>query len=149
MTLPTVQADDLARLLDDLIDRISEARHAVALSPDGLLLAATNGVDRALAEELSSVVAGLRALAVAASEHTGGGTVRQVVVQMGQGFLFVAATRGGAILAVLFGEGAEADTIAYEVALLAGRLDLHLPPFPDPTEPPVSVGRTPDAGLLG
>ncbi|SDZ41672.1 Predicted regulator of Ras-like GTPase activity, Roadblock/LC7/MglB family [Micromonospora pattaloongensis] len=140
MALPTVTTGNLAQLLDQLVARVPEAEHAVALSPDGLLLAATTGVDEELAEQLSSVVAGLRALAVAAGEHSGSGGVRQIIVEMGNGFLFIAATSGGAILAVLFAADSEVASIAYEVALFAGRLDLHLPPFGDPSRPPVTAG---------
>ncbi|MEV1289716.1 roadblock/LC7 domain-containing protein [Micromonospora sp. NPDC049679] len=140
MPLPTVTTDNLAQLLEELVARVREAEHAVALSPDGLLLAATSGVDEEIAEQLSTVAAGLRALAVAAGEHSGSGAVRQIIVEMGSAFLFIAATRGGAILAVLFAGDSEVAAIAYEVALFAGRLDLHLPPFPDPAPAAVTAG---------
>jgi len=136
MAQAVVTTGDVSRLLDDLVNRVEQAQQAVALSPDGLLLACSKGVDHELAEQLSGLVAGLRALAVAAGQHAGTGRVRQIIVQMSAAFLFIAATPGGAILAALFkgdSDGdSDVDSIAYEVALFAGRADRHLPAFPAP-----------------
>jgi predicted regulator of Ras-like GTPase activity (Roadblock/LC7/MglB family) len=124
---PAVAAVPLAQLLDELVDRVAVAAHAVVLSPDGLLLAASREVDHKLAEQISSVVAGLQALAIAAGQHSGSGPVRQVIVQMWRAFLFVTATRGNAILAVLFPGNTDVGTVAYEVAFFAGQAHRHLP----------------------
>lgn len=132
MTHAVVTTDNLVRILDEFVDRVSAAEHAIALSPDGLLLGVSRAVDAELAEQLSGVVAGLQALAVAAAQYAGPGGVRQIIVQMHHAFLFVTATRGGAILAVRFSGDTEVDVMAYEVALAAGRADLHLPRFPVP-----------------
>ncbi|MEJ3741891.1 roadblock/LC7 domain-containing protein [Actinomycetes bacterium KLBMP 9797] len=129
MAHPAVMTSDLAALLDDVIDRIAVAENAVALSPDGLLLAASRGTTEQTAEQISTVVAGLYALAVATGTLTANGKVRQVTVEMRRSFLFVTAARGGAILAVIFGAGADVGDIAYEMALFAGRADRHLPAF--------------------
>lgn len=135
-----VTTDELAQLLDDLVDRVAAAQHAVALSPDGLLLAASRQVDNELADQVSSVVAGLQALALAASRHCATGGVRQIIVQMAREFLFVAATPGGAVIAVRFVGDADVSDIAYEVALFAGKADRHLPTFPEPAQPKLSGG---------
>lgn len=129
MAHPAVMTNDLAALLDDVIDRIAVAENAVAMSPDGLLLAASRGTSERTAEQISTVVAGLYALAVATGKFTTSGNVRQVTVEMRRSFLFVTAARGGAILAVIFGAGADVGEIAYEMALFAGRADRHLPAF--------------------
>ncbi|MFY1631796.1 roadblock/LC7 domain-containing protein [Solwaraspora sp. WMMB335] len=134
MAYPVVTTGDVSRLLDDLVERVPEAQQAVALSPDGLLLAHSKGVELEQAEQLSGVVAGLRALAVAAGQHAGTGRVRQIVIQMGTAFLFIAATPGGAIIAAVFDAGSDMDAVAYEVALFAGRADRHLPAFPEPED---------------
>ncbi|WP_233604397.1 roadblock/LC7 domain-containing protein [Micromonospora sp. HM5-17] len=134
MTHAVVTTDNLVEILDEFVNRVSAAQHAVALSPDGLLLAVSHGVDREEAEQLSSIIAGLQALALAAARYSGPGGVRQVIVQMHGAFLFVTATRGGAILAVRFAGDAEVDAMAYEVALAACRANLHLPTFPVPAD---------------
>lgn len=129
MAHPAVMTGELAALLDDVIDRVAVAENAVALSPDGLLLAASRGTSEATATQISTVVAGLYALAVAAGRFSSAGEVRQVTVEMRRSFLFVTAAKGGAILAVMFGAGSDVGEIAYEMALFAGRADQHLPAF--------------------
>ncbi|MFD0741896.1 roadblock/LC7 domain-containing protein [Phytohabitans flavus] len=129
MAHPAVISSDLAWLLDDVADRVPGAEHAVAISPDGLLLAASRHAGPIAADQLSTVAAGLYALAVAAGRHTDSGGVRQVTIEMREKFLFVTATAGGAILAVVFESDADVDVIAYEMALFAGRADHHLPAF--------------------
>jgi predicted regulator of Ras-like GTPase activity (Roadblock/LC7/MglB family) len=126
---PAVTSDDLAWLLDDVVDRVRGAEHAVAISPDGLLLAASRNAGPMAADQLSTVAAGLYALAVAAGRHTENGGVRQITIEMREKFLFVTATAGGAILAVVFEADSDVDAIAYEMALFAGRADHHLPAF--------------------
>jgi predicted regulator of Ras-like GTPase activity (Roadblock/LC7/MglB family) len=126
---PAVTTGDLAMLLDDVIDRVAPAENAVAMSPDGLLLAASRGTTDAVANQISTVVAGLYALSVAAGQFSEHGSVRQVTVEMRRSFLFVTAAKGGAILAVIFGAGSDVGVIAYEMALFAGRADRHLPAF--------------------
>lgn len=126
---PAVTTDDLAWLLDDVVDRVAGAEHAVALSPDGLLLAASRNSGPIAADQLSTVVAGLYALAVAAGQHTESGAVKQITIEMRSRFVFVTAARGGAILSVVFTCDADVADIAYEMALFAGRADRHLPAF--------------------
>ena len=129
MTHPAVTSDDLAWLLDDVVDRVPGAEHAVAISPDGLLLAASRHAGAVEADQLSTVAAGLYALAVAAGRHTESGTVKQITSEMRTKFLFVTATAGGAILTVVFAGDSDVAAIAYEMALFAGRADRHLPAF--------------------
>lgn len=140
MAQSVVTTDEVAQLLDDLVDRVDAAEHAVALSPDGLLLAASRQVDSELADQISSVVASLQALALAASRHCETGSVRQIIVQMAKAFLFIAATPGGAVIAVRFLGDADVSGIAYEVALFAGKADRHLPTFPEPAQPKLTGG---------
>ncbi|MFV2018116.1 roadblock/LC7 domain-containing protein [Micromonospora sp. LOL_023] len=148
MAYPVVTTGDVSRLLDDLVERVPQAQQAVALSPDGMLLAWSRGVDHDLGEQLSGVVAGLRALAVAVGQHADTGRVRQIVVQMGAAFLFIAATPGGAIIAALFDAESDIDSVAYEVALFAGRADRHLPAFPAPEKSLESAGSSQPAETL-
>jgi predicted regulator of Ras-like GTPase activity (Roadblock/LC7/MglB family) len=129
---PMVTTDNLTDLLDDLVDRVAGAELAMVLSPDGLLLGASRGVGHELADQVSSVAAGLQALALAVSRQSGIGTVRQIIVQMRRAFLFIATTRNGAILTVRFVGDAEVSDIAYEVALFAGQADRHLPVYLEP-----------------
>ncbi|GAB2964672.1 hypothetical protein GCM10027280_61950 [Micromonospora polyrhachis] len=129
MAQSMVATGTLTELLDDFVNRVPEVRQALALSPDGLRLAASREVDDELAEQMSSLAAGLQALALAAGREHGAKSVQQIVVQMVEAYLFVAATRGGAIFVVLFTADAEIGDLAYEVAVFAGQADRHLPTY--------------------
>ncbi|RKR87554.1 putative regulator of Ras-like GTPase activity (Roadblock/LC7/MglB family) [Micromonospora pisi] len=135
-----VATDNLTRLLDDLVTRVDGADLAMVLSPDGLPLAASNQVDDELGEQVASVTAGLHALAVATGRQTETGTVRQIIVQMRRAYLFIATTRGGAILTVRFDGEVEVGDVAYEVALFAGQAHHHLPVYLEPAPPHPAAG---------
>jgi len=117
---------DLAWLVDDLVDRVEQAQHAVVLSTDGLLIAASRGLSREDAEHLSAVAAGFQSLARGAGRHFGGGAIRQTIVEMESAFLFVTAAGKGACLAVLAAQQADIGLIAYEMAMLVTRVGQYL-----------------------
>lgn len=117
---------ELAWLVDDLVARIPDAVVAVLLSADGLPMACSRGHDRDDAEHMSAVAASLFGLARGAGRRFGKGKVRQAVVEMETGFLFVTAAGNGACLAVLTGEHTDAGLMAYEMAMLVARAGQHL-----------------------
>ena len=118
----TKQGANLAWLLDDLVDRVPEARQAVVLSADGLMMGASSSLVREDAEHLAAMAAGFQSLAKGASRHFRAGPVRQTVVEMESAFLFVTAAGQGACLAVLAGSDADLGLIAYEMAMLVARV---------------------------
>ncbi len=126
MVQKTSSVGDLYWLLDDLVDRVAEARQAVVLSADGLLIAASRGLSREDADHLSAVAAGFQSLARGAGRHFGGGRVRQTIIEMESAFLFVTAAGRGACLAVLADEDADVGLIAYEMAMLVTRVGTYL-----------------------
>ena len=123
-------------LLDDLVDRVPAAQHAVVLSADGLLIGASAGLPRDDAEHLSAVAAGFQSLARGAGRHFKGGGVRQTIVEMDHAFLFVTAAGKGACLAVLCASDADIGVIAYEMAMLVARVGQNLMA---PSRPGVTV----------
>ncbi|ACY99340.1 MULTISPECIES: roadblock/LC7 domain-containing protein [Thermomonospora] len=122
----TGSSTDLAWLLDDLVKRVADARHAVVLSADGLLMAADSAFSKDDAEHLSAVAAGIQSLARGAGERFGGGSVRQTIVEMNSGFLLVSVAGQGACLAVLTTEDADVGLVAYEMAMLVTSVGRHL-----------------------
>ena len=99
---------------------------AVFLSQDGLALGASRGLDQADAEHLAALAAGFQSLARGAGRHFGGGDVRQTIIEMSSGFLFVSAAGQGTCLAVLTGAEADIGLVAYEMAILVQRTGDHL-----------------------
>src|SRR3989440_3338506 len=124
----TSSRSDLTWLVDDLAGRVDQARHAVVLSADGLLMAASRDLSREDAEHLSAVAAGFQSLARGAGRRFRGGPVRQTIIEMESAFLFVTAAGNGACLAVLAFVEADLGLIAYEMAMLVARAGKYLSP---------------------
>ncbi|MGW1882481.1 roadblock/LC7 domain-containing protein [Streptomyces sp. NPDC001970] len=134
---PYQRSGELDWLLDDMVLRVTEVRHAVVLSNDGLAVGASNGLTREDAEHLAAVASGFHSLAKGAGRHFHAGSVRQTMVEMDDGFLFVAAAGDGSCLAVLSAVTADIGLIAYEMARLVKRVGehLHTPPRMSTTPP--------------
>jgi predicted regulator of Ras-like GTPase activity (Roadblock/LC7/MglB family) len=124
--MKTTAAAELAWLVDDLVTRIPQAQQAILVSADGLLMAASANGHRDDAEHMSAVAASLFGLARGAGRRFGTGKVRQAVLEMENGFLFVIAAGNGACLSVLADESADAGLMAYEMAMLVVRAGQHL-----------------------
>lgn len=122
----TGSAVDVTWLVNDLVDRVAHVQQAVVLSHDGLLIAKSTGLSREDAEHLSAVAAGMHGLARGAGRRFDRGTVRQTIVEMEAGFLFVTAGGNGACLGVLSSEDADVGLIAYEMEMLVARVGQYL-----------------------
>jgi predicted regulator of Ras-like GTPase activity (Roadblock/LC7/MglB family) len=130
MTETASSTGELNWLLDSLVDRVSQVRHAAVLSSDGLRIASSGGLDRENAEHLAAVAASFQSLARGAGVQFGGGAVRQTIVEMDSAFLFVTAAGRSACLAVLADAEADVGVIAYEMAMLVTRVGRHLSTAP-------------------
>ena len=117
---------DLAWLLDDLASRVEDFRRAVLLSRDGLLIAASADLTQEDAEHMSAVAAALQSLAAGTGDRFDAGGVRQTVIELEKGILFVIAAGEGSCLAALCPANADAGLIAYEMAMLVKRARPHL-----------------------
>ncbi|MGP9016983.1 roadblock/LC7 domain-containing protein [Streptomyces sp. BR1] len=134
------RAGELDWLLDDLVVRVGEVRHAVVLSNDGLAVGASSHLSREDAEHLAAVASGFHSLAKGAGRHFRTGGVRQTMVEMDEGFLFVAAAGDGSCLAVLTALTSDIGLIAYEMARLVKRVGEHLHTPPRHTMRPPAAG---------
>ncbi|HEX6197995.1 MAG TPA: roadblock/LC7 domain-containing protein [Jiangellaceae bacterium] len=113
-------------LLDDLANRLSEIRHAIVLSGDGLAVAASSGLDREERERFAAIASGLHSLAKGSGRSFEAGSVVSTLVELEGGFLFVVAAGERSCLAV-FGEAdADLGLVGYEMARLVKRVSEHL-----------------------
>jgi predicted regulator of Ras-like GTPase activity (Roadblock/LC7/MglB family) len=117
---------DISWLVNDLVDRVAHVHQAVVLSHDGILIAKSSGLSREDAEHLSAVAAGMHGLARGAGRRFGRGAVRQTIIEMEAGFIFVTAGGNGACIAVLATEDADVGLIAYEMEMLVARVGQYL-----------------------
>jgi len=117
-------------LLDSFVDQVPGIAHVVAVSADGLLIAASRGLPEDRAEQLAAVTAGLVSLALGVSQCTDGGGVLQTVVEMGSGFLFLMSIGDGSALAALAARNCDMGQVGYELTLLVDRVGVALAPAP-------------------
>lgn len=115
-------------LLTDFVRRVAGVAHAIAVSADGLLLAASERMPPDRADQLAAVASGLTSLALGASRVFDGGPVEQTVIQMRSGFLFLMAVSDGSSLAVLGSPRSDVGLVVYEMTLLVDRVGKQLSP---------------------
>jgi predicted regulator of Ras-like GTPase activity (Roadblock/LC7/MglB family) len=121
MTQLSREAQNLNWLVANFARSVPGAAHAIVLSADGLLMAVSDRLDRARADQLAAVASGLASLTQGAARIFSGGTVTQTVVEMERGFLLVMSVSDGSCLAVLAAPTCDIGLIGYEMALLVAR----------------------------
>jgi hypothetical protein len=121
MTQLSREAQNLNWLVSNFAKSVPGAAHAIVLSADGLLMAVSERLDRARADQLAAVASGLASLTQGAARIFTGGTVTQTIVEMERGFLMVMSVSDGSCLAVLAAPNCDIGLIGYEMALLVAR----------------------------
>jgi uncharacterized protein len=124
---------DMSWLLDSFADATTGVSHAIAVSADGLLIGASRYLPPERAEQMAAVVAGLVGLAHGASKCFDAGPLRQTVVEMNHGLLFLMAIGDGSALAALAARGCDVGQVGYELTLLVDRVGGALESAPRPT----------------
>lgn len=140
MTQAKGNGEELGWLLDNLVSRVANVRQALVLSRDGLAVAKSQDMSREESDRLSALAAGVQSLARGAGQQVGGGEVRQIVIEMDSAFMFVMAAGEGTCLAVLASAEANLGVMAYEMAMLARRMGVHLTATPRPAAHESAMG---------
>jgi predicted regulator of Ras-like GTPase activity (Roadblock/LC7/MglB family) len=128
-----VDYGDLSWLLTTFAQRVPSIEYAIALSVDGLRLAASDRISIDRADQLAAITSGLASLTAGAAKCMSTGQVRQSVVDMDGGVLLIMAVADRAHLAVLAQPGADLGQVGYETAVLAQRVATALEPGARPT----------------
>jgi predicted regulator of Ras-like GTPase activity (Roadblock/LC7/MglB family) len=121
--MPQLSADarDLNWLLDNFATRTPGVAHAMVVSVDGLPIAVSQRLDRAMADQLAAIASGVASLSQGAARYFEAGPVKQTVVEMERGFLFVMAISDGSCLTVLAAASCDVGGVGYEMATLVAR----------------------------
>jgi uncharacterized protein len=121
--MPELSAE--ARNLNWLVANFSKGTpgvaHAIVVSSDGLPVAMSERLDRPKADQLAAIASGLTSLTQGAARCFQGGLVKQTVVEMDRGFLFVMSISDGSCLAVLAAPSCNVGVVAYEMTVLVAR----------------------------
>ncbi|WP_433614787.1 roadblock/LC7 domain-containing protein [Dactylosporangium sp. CA-139114] len=118
-------------LLSGFTQRVTGVRHTVAVSGDGLLVAASNELPPERADQLAAMVAGVVSLAQGLSACTEAGPVVRTIVEMGRSLLFVMALGEGdtlASLAAMVQPGCDVGQVAFEMSGLVEQIGAALTP---------------------
>jgi len=118
----TTQRESLDWLVTKFADEVSGVAHAILVSTDGLLMAASSRMPTERADQLAAVASGLASLATGASQLFDGGHVLQSVVEMEHGYLLLMRVGDGSNLATLATRSCDIGQIGYEMAILVERV---------------------------
>jgi predicted regulator of Ras-like GTPase activity (Roadblock/LC7/MglB family) len=127
-TAGTVDGRQLDWLLVDFVRSTIGTRHALVVSADGLRLATSQAIGEALGDQLAAVTSGLLSLAQGVASSFDAGPVRQTIVEMSGGYLFLTSISEGSMLAVFAERACDMGMIGYEMTLLAARVGHMLTP---------------------
>lgn len=109
-------------------ERVPDVAEAVVVSSDGLLIAMSDGLDRAGGDRLAAVAAGLISIAHGAGQPLDGGPVNQIIIEMERALLLTMAISDGSSLAVTATRPCDIGLIAYEMAVLIEKMGKGLTP---------------------
>ncbi|MFD9460226.1 roadblock/LC7 domain-containing protein [Streptomyces sp. NPDC058964] len=117
----TTAIQNFGWLISEFVRTADGVTDAVAVSTDGLLMAASDSLGRDRADHLAAIVSGITSLAQNASTAHGFRGMKLVMIEMLGGFLMVGRIRDGSCLGVLAAEGCDVGLVGYEMAILADR----------------------------
>lgn len=138
-TTGSTEARNLRWLLDNLVDEVPGIRSVAVVSSDGLLLLSSDPEVTAAAErsaedgeearngprgssaDLATIVSGVGSLTLGAAKLMDGGDLRQTMISMMEGTLFVMSVSDGSLLGVHATAECDMSVIAYHMALFVGR----------------------------
>ncbi|RKT56588.1 roadblock/LC7 domain-containing protein [Saccharothrix australiensis] len=128
MTTAAEELDNFSWLVDDFVSRVAGVAHAIVVSADGLLLASSERLPVDRAEQLAAVASGLVSLNLGAARCFEAGDVKQTVVEMERGYLFLMSISDGSCLAVLAAPNCDIGLIGYAMTRLVERVGVQLTP---------------------
>ncbi|WP_405899877.1 roadblock/LC7 domain-containing protein [Streptomyces sp. NBC_00727] len=138
MTAPSTfglstEARNLHWLLSNLVEEVPGVHSVTVVSSDGLMLLSSDPGHLSAPEEgkpsgprgssadLATIVSGIGSLTVGAAKLMEGGGVKQTMVAMEEGSVFVMSISDGSLLGVHAAPDCDMGVIAYHMALFVGR----------------------------
>jgi predicted regulator of Ras-like GTPase activity (Roadblock/LC7/MglB family) len=120
---------DLDFLLNDLVDRVPDVTHVVAVAADGLLIARSRALPQDEADRVAAVASGLVSLLRSAASHFQAGTVVSNLTELQFGFMFCMSVSSGASLLALATARCDIGLVSHELADLINRVGPALTPL--------------------
>ncbi|MDO0929264.1 roadblock/LC7 domain-containing protein [Streptomyces sp. TG1A-8] len=120
---------DLSWMLEDIVQNVPKARHAVLLSADGLPRGSTDGMAQKDVRTISAAMAGMQSLSRATSHFAGPGEDRQwnqTIIEFSHGWIFLIGAGQGAYLAAAAAPDVDMQQISFRMHRLVARLGNNL-----------------------
>ncbi|MFG2722778.1 roadblock/LC7 domain-containing protein [Streptomyces sp. NPDC048416] len=127
----STEARNLQWLLGNLVEEVPGLISVAVVSSDGLLLLSSDPEQRQVtvdrqgprgsSADLATIVSGIGSLTVGAARLMDGGGVKQTMVAMEEGSVFVMAISDGSLLGVHATPDCDMSVVAYHMALFVGR----------------------------
>ncbi|MER5685210.1 roadblock/LC7 domain-containing protein [Streptomyces sp. NPDC002205] len=138
MTAPSTfglstEARNLHWLLSNLVEEVPGVHSVTVVSSDGLMLLSSDpghhaaramgrqDGPRGSSADLATIVSGIGSLTIGAAKLMDGGGVKQTMVAMDEGSVFVMSISDGSLLGVHATPDCDMSVIAYHMALFVGR----------------------------
>jgi predicted regulator of Ras-like GTPase activity (Roadblock/LC7/MglB family) len=117
----TEEASRFNWLLNNFVKETSGVTDAVAVSSDGLLMARSETLDEAGADQVAAIISGFVSLGLGASRCFGFNDLNQIIIAMRGGYLFVSSMGAAGCLGVVATPRCDIGNVGYQMALLVDR----------------------------
>lgn len=124
----TSGSDQFAFLLNNFVAETTGVDDAVAVSADGIKLAASDGLPSATADQFGAITSGLASLTLGAARCFAEDSVQRVVIEMDRSYLLIANIAHGSVLGVVARKDSDIGFVAYEMTIFAERAGRVLTP---------------------
>ncbi|HVV07847.1 roadblock/LC7 domain-containing protein [Amycolatopsis sp.] len=119
---------DFNWLVNDFAVRVPGVAHAVVVSADGLLLAASDRLPVERADQLAAAASGLMSLTQGAARCFQAGRVTETVVEMELGIMILMSVSDGSCLVALAASTCDIGQVAFEMTMLVERVGQTMTP---------------------
>ncbi|ONH33124.1 roadblock/LC7 domain-containing protein [Pseudofrankia asymbiotica] len=106
---------DFTWLIDDFVQKVHGATHALIMSADGLALASSQSMNTEEGERLAAIASGMLGLARNSAALFGKGDCEQIIVRLSRGYFLFMGIDAGAGLAVMTGPDCDMKVVGYEM----------------------------------
>lgn len=121
-------SEQFSWLLDNFVTATVGVEDALAVSADGIKLAASDGLPSATADQFGAITSGLASLTLGAARCFAEDKVHRVIIEMDRSYLLIVNITHGSVLGVVARKDADIGLVAYEMTVFAERAGRVLTP---------------------
>jgi uncharacterized protein len=115
-------------MMNSFVKETAGVTDSVAVSSDGLLMARSNTLDDAGADQVAAIISGFVSLGQGATRCFAFDELQQIIIAMKGGYLFVTAMGTAGCLGVVATPRCDIGNVGYQMAMLVERAGVMLTP---------------------